>query len=165
MIAIKEDSITEADGDIQALADERADAATASARGMDVLLLAFQIHGRLIALLAPECRPLGVTPNEALALMALARAPLPVSGIGRVVGIRPNGASVLVDRLDGRGFVRRTRSRRDNRVVSVELTEAGAALAATLVDKASGQLRSGLAQASVAEQQVLIEILQRLVRP
>ena len=165
MIAIKEDSLTEADGELRPLDDVQSDAGTASARGMDVLLLAFQIHGRLTALLAPECRPLGVTPNEALALMALAREPLPVSGIGRIVGIRPNGASVLVDRLDGRGLVRRTRSRRDNRVVSVELTEAGVALAATLVEKASAQLRSGLAPASAAEQQMLVEILQRLVHP
>jgi DNA-binding MarR family transcriptional regulator len=165
MVAINEDSIAEKHPEIQPADDEQGDASTASARGMDVLLLAFQIHGRLIALLAPECRPLGVTPNEALALIALAREPLPVSGIGRVVGIRPNGASVLVDRLDARGLVRRTRSPRDNRVVSVALTEAGVALAATLVEKASDQLRSGLASASAAEQQVLIEILQRLVHP
>jgi DNA-binding MarR family transcriptional regulator len=165
MIAIKEDVATGKVGEVRPLDDEQVDASTASARGMDVLLLAFQIHGRLTALLAPECRPLGVTPNEALALMALAREPLPVSGIGRIVGIRPNGASVLVDRLDGRGLVRRTRSRRDNRVVSVELTEAGVALAATLVEKASAQLRSGLAPASAAEQQMLVEILQRLVHP
>jgi DNA-binding MarR family transcriptional regulator len=131
---------------------------------MEVLLLAFQIHGRFAALLAPECRPLGVTPNEAMALMALAREPLPVSGIGRIVGIRPNGASVLVDRLDGRGLVQRTRSRRDNRVVLVALTEAGEALSAILVEKASDQLRAGLAPASEAEQTMLVEILQRLVR-
>jgi DNA-binding MarR family transcriptional regulator len=165
MIAINDDLLGGKASGIESGADAQGDASTASARGMDVLLLAFQIHGRFSALLAPECRPLGVTPNEAMALMALVRGALPVSGIGRVVGIRPNGASVLVDRLDGRGLVRRTRSRRDNRVVSVELTEEGASLAAILSEKASEQLRAGLAPASVEEQRMLVEILQRLVHP
>lgn len=132
---------------------------------LDVLLLVFRVQGQLATLLATESRPFHLTPTEALALITLARDSSPVSGIARAVGIRPNGASVLVDRLDGRGLVRRTRNRRDSRVVSVELTDEGAALAATLVQKAADQLRAGLAPVSAAEQRMLIEILQRLLRP
>lgn len=156
-------SMTETGAEVWPAGGDEGDATSAPSRCVDVLLLASQFHGRLAVLLTPECRPLGLTPNEALALIALAREPLPVSGIGRFVGIRPNGASVLVDRLEGRGLVKRGRTERDSRVVSVELTESGSALAVRLTARASDQLRFGLAAVSVAELQTLIQILQRLV--
>ncbi len=129
---------------------------------LDVLLLVFQVQGRLASLLATESRPFHLTPTEALALITLARDSSPVSGIARAVGIRPNGASVLVDRLRQRRLVRRQRSRRDNRVVTVDLTDAGRELAETLTAKAADQLRLALAGFSPDERARLTTMLRDL---
>ena len=129
---------------------------------LDVLLLVFRVQGRLATLLATESRPFHLTPTEALALITLARDSSPVSGIARAVGIRPNGASVLVDRLRERRLVRRQRSRRDNRVVTVDLTDAGRELAETLTEKAADQLRFALAAFSPDERAQLTKMLREL---
>jgi DNA-binding MarR family transcriptional regulator len=98
-----------------------------SSGSMDALLLAFQLQGRLVGLLSAQGCAFELTATEALALVVVGREPTPVSHIARAVGIRPNGASVLVDRLKERRLVRRQRSRRDNRVVRVDVTDAGRA--------------------------------------
>ena len=129
---------------------------------LDVLLLVFRVQGQLATLLAAESRPFHLTPTEALALITLARDSSPVSGIARAVGIRPNGASVLVDRLRERRLVRRQRSRRDNRVVTVDLTDAGRELAQTLTVKAADRLRFALAGFSPDERAQLTTMLNEL---
>jgi DNA-binding MarR family transcriptional regulator len=129
---------------------------------LDVLLLVFQVQGRLASLVAAESRAFNLTATEALALITLARDSSPVSGIARAVGIRPNGASVLVDRLRERRLVRRQRSRRDNRVVTVDLTETGRELAEMLTAKAADQLRFALSGFSPDERGQLARMLKDL---
>jgi DNA-binding MarR family transcriptional regulator len=130
---------------------------------LDVLLLIFQVQGRLSSLIATESRVFNLTPTEALALITLGRDSSPVSGIARAVGIRPNGASVLVDRLRERRLVRRQRSRRDNRVVTVDLTDTGRELAETLTSKAADQLRFALSNFAPDDRDQLASMLKRLV--
>lgn len=137
------------------------ESASASAP-LDVLLLVFQVQGRLASLIATESCAFNLTPTEALALITLARDSSPVSGIARAVGIRPNGASVLVNRLRERRLVRRQRSRRDNRVVTVNLTDQGRELADVLTLKAADQLRFALSDFSSAERDQLVSMLKRL---
>jgi DNA-binding MarR family transcriptional regulator len=120
------------------------------------------VQGQLASLVASESRAFNLTPTEALALITLARDSSPVSGIARAVGIRPNGASVLVDRLRERRLVRRQRSRRDNRVVTVDLTDAGRELATTLTAKAADQLRFALSGFTPGEREQLATMLRQL---
>ncbi len=129
---------------------------------MEVLLRVFEAQGRLASLVGVESRTFGLTPSEALALIALTRDSLPVSGIARAVGIRPNGASVLVDRLRERRLVRRQRSRRDSRVVTVDLTDEGRELTASLIEKVNVQLARVLAPLSSADVTQLVTSLARL---
>ncbi|MBI5284215.1 MAG: winged helix-turn-helix transcriptional regulator, partial [Chloroflexi bacterium] len=114
------------------------------------------------SLVGAESRTLGLTPSEALALVALSRDSLPVSGIARAVGIRPNGASVLVDRLRERRLVRRQRSRRDNRVVTVDLSDEGRELTAALIKKVDAQLERVLAAFAPADVTQLVAALGKL---
>jgi DNA-binding MarR family transcriptional regulator len=134
----------------------------ASDSPLDILLLIFQVQGTLSSLVGMESREFGLTPTEALALITLDRDSSPVSGIARAVGIRPNGASVLVDRLRDRQLVRRQRSRRDNRVVTVDLTDAGREVAAALASKAAGQLRFALMALTAVEQDQLVTMLGKM---
>jgi DNA-binding MarR family transcriptional regulator len=129
---------------------------------VDTLLLTFQAQGRLSNLLAAESRAFDLTPSEALALITLARDSSPVSGIARAVGIRPNGASVLVDRLKERKLVRRQRSRRDNRVVMVDLTDAGREIADALTRKAATQMEFALTALNADQREQLVGMLRQV---
>jgi DNA-binding MarR family transcriptional regulator len=129
---------------------------------LDVLLRVSEVQGRFTLLVGAESRGFDLTPSEALALIALARGSLPVSGIARAVGIRPNGASVLVDRLRARRLVRRQRSRRDNRVVTVELTDEGHTVTASVVEKVRTQLSAALAPLTAIESAQLLSSLATL---
>ena len=132
------------------------------AEGLDVLLRVFEAQGALGSLVAAESRVFGLAPSEALALFALTRDSLPVSGIARAVGIRPNGASVLVDRLRERRLVRRQRSRRDNRVVTVDLSDEGRELTAALLEKVRPPLNRALSALTPAELGELVSALGKL---
>jgi len=134
----------------------------APTEALDVLLRVFEAQGQLAALVGAESRVFSLTPSEALALIALTRDSLPVSGIARAVGIRPNGASVLVDRLRERRLVRRQRSRRDNRVVTVDLSDEGRELTVSLMVKVNAQLGCALSALTTSEISQLVAVLAKL---
>ncbi len=127
----------------------------------EFLRLAFVVQGKLSTLLSAESREFGIGASEAIALVALVDTPTPISGLARAAGIRPNGASVLVDRLRAKRLVRRQRSRRDNRVVTVELTEAGRELADTITERITDQVRFALGGFSMAEREQFVSMLRR----
>jgi len=54
-----------------------------------------------------------------------ARGPLKPSGLADILERRPNSISMMVDRMVQAGLVKRTRDRKDRRVVTVSLTEKG----------------------------------------
>ncbi|WP_402465530.1 MarR family winged helix-turn-helix transcriptional regulator [Isoptericola aurantiacus] len=60
--------------------------------------------------------------------------PLTVGELGRLLDLDSGTLSPLVKRLEGRDLVRRERSARDERIVSVHLTDAGRAMHAELAD-------------------------------
>ena len=126
---------------------------------MDLLLQVFEVQGELTSLVGAESRMLGLAPSEALTLIALSRDALPVSGIARAVGIRPNGASVLVDRLRRRRLVRRQRSHRDNRAVTVDLSDEGRELASILIDKVNAHLDCAIAALAPADVKQIVAAL------
>lgn len=128
----------------------------------DFLRLSYELQGKMTTLLSVESREYEIGSSEAIALIALLEAPLPISGVARAAGIRPNGASVLVDRLKSRKLVKRQRSRRDNRVVTVELTDAGRELATTLAARATDQVRFVLSVLTAGEREDVVSLMRRL---
>jgi DNA-binding MarR family transcriptional regulator len=125
--------------------------------------LSFELQGLLAGVISAESREFSVGPTEAVALMWLRRGSSPISGVARAVGIRPNGASVLVERLRTRRLVKRQRSRRDNRVVTVELTETGHDIARALETRVSDRVQITLLPLSHTEQEELAHRLGRLL--
>lgn len=77
----------------------------------------------------PLLEPLGLTYPQYIVLLILWEdAPCSVSDIGDRSMLNSNTLTPLLKRLEKLGFVRRTRSTADERVVEVTLTEAGVAL-------------------------------------
>ncbi len=77
----------------------------------------------------PLLEPLGLTYPQYVVLMILWEdAPCSVSHIGTRALLNSNTLTPLLKRLQQLGYVRRTRSGKDERVVKISLTEAGTAL-------------------------------------
>jgi DNA-binding MarR family transcriptional regulator len=87
----------------------------------------------------------GLTGPQLWALKTLKRqGPLATSDLAGALAVQPSTLSLLIDRLEERGLVRRHRPRQDRRFVEIALTPKGAALAALAPEPAQGRLLHGL---------------------
>ena len=90
-------------------------------------------------------RETGLTGPQLWAIKVIAEAaPLRVSDLARRMYLHPATVVGILDRLEARDLVTRTRSREDRRVVEVGLTEQGKGLVAEAPDVAQGMLVKGL---------------------
>ena len=85
----------------------------------------------VIAIYRPLLEPYGLTHPQYLVMLALwERSPRSVKDLGAALRHEPATLSPLLKRLEALGYVTRSRSRSDERRLTVELTEAGRALRA-----------------------------------
>ena len=83
----------------------------------------------VIALYRPVLEPMGLTHPQYLVMLALwEQSPRTVAGLGRALELEPATLSPLLKRLEASGLVKRNRDPRDERMLRVELTDAGVAL-------------------------------------
>ena len=83
----------------------------------------------VLARVEPRLAAAGLTPTQLGVLEAiLHKGPLTQRELGRKVLTSAGNMTDVVDKLEARGLVCRTRSSRDRRIVSVTLTPAGRAL-------------------------------------
>ncbi|SET78507.1 MarR family winged helix-turn-helix transcriptional regulator [Stigmatella erecta] len=98
--------------------------------------LSFALYGaanRMARMHKPFLEPLGLTFPQYLVILALLDgAPLSVGALGTRLGMDTGTITPLVKRLEGAGFVARTRDRTDERRVLVDLTPRSRALAAEI---------------------------------
>jgi DNA-binding MarR family transcriptional regulator len=79
---------------------------------------------------ARQITSFGIRPRDFSVLRHIHESgPLTIGEIQEYILSSPSTASTVVAKLEGDGYVTRTRSKEDNRVVFVELTEAGQELA------------------------------------
>ena len=94
--------------------------------------LSFALYGaanRMARLHKPLLDPLGLTfPQYLVILELLNGAPVSVGALGARLGMDTGTITPLVKRLEGAGFVTRTRDRADERRVLVDLTPRSRAL-------------------------------------
>jgi DNA-binding MarR family transcriptional regulator len=90
-------------------------------------------------------------------------APIRVSDLARQMYLHPSTVVGILDRLEAKGLAVRVRSKRDHRVVEVELTDTGKAIAARSPAVAQGLLLHGLAGLSEDDLRVVSEGLEALV--
>lgn len=90
-------------------------------------------------------RETGLTGPQAWTMRTLADyGPIKISDIARRMYLHVATVVGIVDRLEVRGFVRRTRDLKDRRVVHVELTEEGKSVVSKAPPAAQGMLLAGL---------------------
>jgi DNA-binding MarR family transcriptional regulator len=95
-------------------------------------------------------------------MLALGRASTPAE-LARELGIDTGSTTRTLDRLEDKGFVQRTRSAEDRRVVKLELTPAGRQVAGLVPDVISEVLNLHLVGFSQAEHDQLRDFLQRMM--
>lgn len=106
----------------------------------------------------------GLTGPQLWAIKVIAEnAPIKVSELARRMYLHPATVVGIVDRLEGRGLVSRTRSQEDRRVVDVELTEQGSELVAQSPEVAQGMLVTGLEKLDLMQLQRMADDLEQLV--
>ena len=85
-----------------------------------------------------------------------------VQELAATAGISPSTATRILDALERRGIVRRTRSTMDRRAVAVSLTELGAELLHAEQDWLRGRQRAFYASLPAGEQELAPDLLVRL---
>jgi DNA-binding MarR family transcriptional regulator len=107
----------------------------------------------------------GLTGPQLWALKTLeARGRLSMGRLASSLVVHQSSASILVNRLEKRGLVRRVPSHRDRRFVDLALTRRGAALAADAPEAAQGRLLHALEGMSTREVREIRRAVGRLVR-
>lgn len=84
--------------------------------------------------------------------------------LGETLDISPPNLAVVLDRMAGRGWLRRERSERDGRVHLVRLTREGQALARRARRLSLSSEAEVLSALTEAERALLVELLHRVVR-
>jgi DNA-binding MarR family transcriptional regulator len=84
--------------------------------------------------------------------------------LAAALAVHQSSVSILMDRLEKRGLIRRTRGRHDHRFVEMELTRRGAELAAEAPEAAQGRLLHALETMPPAEVRKIRHAVDRLVR-
>lgn len=139
-----------------------------ASRAQEATLTILRTADQLRARLAEVTEPFGLTLQQYNVLRILRGAhpePLPTLEIGERLIERSPAVTRLVDRLEARGLVRRTRGTDDRRVVHCSITREGLDLLARMdrpVDKADETVGRGL---SDAELERLIGLLDRVRNP
>jgi DNA-binding MarR family transcriptional regulator len=106
----------------------------------------------------------GLTGPQLWALKTLQHeGAMTVGALATALAVHQSSISILLDRLEQRGLVRRVRQRPDRRSVRVELTPRGATMAADAPEPAQGRLLHELNAMTPPELQRTRRVIDRLV--
>ena len=98
-----------------------------------------------------------------LVCAVIVRGSVGMSELGNVLHVEKSNLSNLVDRLEQRGLVIRTRDPHGRRATQVALTEAGTTVAMSTYDDVTSRLRQLLERLPVDEQHQLVAVARELV--
>jgi DNA-binding MarR family transcriptional regulator len=108
--------------------------------------------------------PVGVSPQQALALVAVSDAGgrLQPGELADALAQESQSVTGLIDRMEAQGWVRRVRDLADRRALRVELLPAGEAVLGDAVDAINLALDAILADVNPAEAEEFLTLLRRL---
>lgn len=107
----------------------------------------------------------GLTGPQLWALKTLqAQGHLSAGRLATALAVHQSSISILIDRLEKRGLVRRNPGQHDHRVVNLELTPRGATLAADAPEPAQGRLLHALEAMPAREVRSIRQAVDRLVQ-
>jgi MarR family 2-MHQ and catechol resistance regulon transcriptional repressor len=117
----------------------------------------------VLARVEPRLVSAGLTPTQFGVLEAiLHKGPLSQRDLSRKVLTSAGNMTDLVDKLEARGLVRRTRQKLDRRAVLVELTAAGGELIGPLFTQHAGDIAAAMAALNGEELRQLGALLRKL---
>ena len=108
-----------------------------AADGMAMVTSLIRVQQLLLERIDAVLRPLDLTfaRYEVLMLLSFSRSgSLPMARVGSLLQVHPTSATSAVARLEGQGWVQRTRSAADGRVVLATVTDAGRSVAAAATE-------------------------------
>jgi DNA-binding MarR family transcriptional regulator len=101
-------------------------------------------------------------PQVACLLALLDNGPISPSQIAKKIMVESSTVTGIIDRLEQKGLVSRTRVSQDRRVITIELTEAGRRLAENAPPPIQQKIVNGLRKTDEAERAEIIQTLSRL---
>ena len=112
----------------------------------DIVQLLRRMVGRIYVDSKRMVKRFGVTGPQALVLRALLHSgPMSSAALAKAIFVTPSNLTGIIDRLEQKGLVTRTRQATDRRVQLLALTETGGHKAESLPDPIEEKLAAGLA--------------------
>ncbi len=106
----------------------------------------------------------GITGPQLWTIKTIAEnSPINIKDLANRIFLHPATVVGIIDRLESKGLVKRTRSKGDRRNVEIDLTTSGQELVAKSPEVAQGLLVNGLKILSVKELENLASCLEKLV--
>ena len=90
------------------------------------------------------------------------KGPMPISRIAEVILVNASTVTGIIDRLEGKGVVKRSRISEDRRIIMIELTEKGRTLAEDAPPPIQHKIFEGLNRLTEEEVDEIAEVLIRL---
>lgn len=126
--------------------------------GLRRVVKAIEVYSREVQ------KAFGLTGPQLWALKVLSRqGSLSVGELAEALAVHQSSLSVLIDRLERRGLLRRRRDPEDRRIVRLALTPEGTALAARAPEPAQGRLLHALRRMPAEEVKWIAAAIDRLV--
>jgi DNA-binding MarR family transcriptional regulator len=101
-------------------------------------------------------------PQVACLLALLEDGPMALSQVARKIMVNSSTLTGIIDRLEQKGLVTRTRTSLDRRVITIELTEEGRKVAGNAPPPVQLKIVEGLKQLSDEEREQIIRALSKL---
>lgn len=121
-------------------------------------------HQRANATLATKLMHLDLTPAQASVLARLReRGPVSQNLLGRLVAMEPANIRDVVLRLKHRRLITQSRDRNDRRLILLQLTSAGEAMAEKLIPISMKSVQEVLAPLNAGERDTLRGLLRRII--
>ncbi len=120
-------------------------------------------HQRAVELFTENRKGSDLTPRQFVAMMAVYKDPgLSQADLVETTAIDRSTVADVVDRLTGRGLIRRQRSRRDKRINTLSLTPKGRAELEAAIERATMTQREILKTIPADERECFIRNLRRI---
>lgn len=104
-----------------------------------------------------------LTPQQAQLLCMLIKGPVGMTDLSRQLHLERSSLTGLVDRVEQRGLVARTRDSRDRRACQIALTSHGARLAVTSHEEVTARMETLAGELDPATRATLIAVITQLL--
>jgi DNA-binding MarR family transcriptional regulator len=104
-----------------------------------------------------------LTPQQTHLLCVLHQGPVGMTGLSRSLHLEKSSLTGLVDRVERRGLVTRTRYTHDRRACEIALTEPGARLAVAAHDEVSARLEKLAGEVPPAHRELVVSVITQVL--